>query len=115
VKSVEGSEDQKEKTMMRGRSKQPKDDEGRPSDIPKVGMTGKGIRASREIRLGLRSKDLRFGVWSQGAPTWSWFVGASGSVEWIVGDMDFPMQNARDPKFVNSKEADLPWSGEVDT
>jgi hypothetical protein len=44
-------------------------------------------------------------VWSKGAPTWAWFVGASGSVEWIMGDKDLPVQNVRDPGFVNSKEA----------
>jgi hypothetical protein len=115
VISAEGTrEERKDTNTRRGSLKQPEDDEGWPSGAPPVGVTGKGIRASPEIRLRLGSKYLRFGLCSKGAPTWSWFVGASGSVEWIVGDKDLPMRNVRDPEFVDIKDADLPQLGEVD-
>jgi hypothetical protein len=88
--------------------------EGWPAGVPRLGVTGEGVRDSREVRLGLGKKELKFGVWGKGTPTWAWFVGGSGSVEWIVGDKDLPVRNVRDPKFINSQDANLSSLGEVD-
>jgi hypothetical protein len=72
--------------------------------LPRVG--GKGVRASREVRLKIRSKETKFGVWAKNSPTWAWYVGNAGSVDWMVGGSDLPFRNARDAPFRDAKKTE---------
>jgi hypothetical protein len=35
----------------------------------------------------------------KGMPTWAWFVGSAGKVEWIIGGQDLPLRHPRDPEL----------------
>ena len=76
------------------------------------GVKGKGVQASRQIIV--RGGMLRFGVVSKGMPTWAWFVGSAGRVEWMLGGQDLPLRHTRDPKLVKYGEKGMNDLEEVD-
>jgi hypothetical protein len=78
------------------------------------GVQGKGVRLSREIRLGLGRKEMSFGIWAKGSPTWAWYVGNAGSVEWMVGGSDLPFRNVRDTPHQDAKSTKWSELGKVD-
>jgi hypothetical protein len=81
---------------------------------PAKGVMVAGIQDSREVRVRLGAKGLRFGIWGKECPTWARFVGISGDVRWMVGKGDVPVRNPRDTKFWLMGEAEIERLAPVD-
>jgi hypothetical protein len=80
--------------------------------VPRRGVIRRGVRASREVIVG--KGKLRFGIWAKISPTWAWFVGGSGKVEWTIGGKDLPLRHQRDAPHHASKLAQWDKLAEVD-
>jgi hypothetical protein len=102
----------KEATVIGERSKRVESAVEREQKLVGQGVTGKGVRDSRQVIV--RRGSLSFGVVAKGLPTLAWFVGSAGTVKWVVGGQDIPLRHPRDPEFARAGKEEWTRLGDVD-
>jgi hypothetical protein len=66
----------------------------------------KGLIAEKAL-FTISKLSTRIGIFSDAEPTWSWYVGCSGKIQWMVSDKDLPARTDTDPPWLLRSSTEL--------
>ena len=66
----------------------------------------KGLIAEK-AQFTIKKLSTRIGIFSDAEPTWSWYVGCSGTIQWMVSDKDLPARTDTDAPWLRRATTEL--------
>ena len=69
-------------------------------------MAHEGLIAEK-AQFTISKLSTRIGIFSDAEPTWSWYVGCSGKIQWMVSDKDLPARTDTDPPWLLRSSTEL--------